>query len=343
MDKKLRLIELFAGIGAQARALERIGVPFEHYRCIEFDKKAITSYNRLHGTDFKDQSICDITGADLGVVDCDKYVYIMTYSFPCQDLSNSGKKRGMSRTANNRSSLLWEVERLLTEMEEKPQVLLMENVTAVHNKRNFPNFSEWCQRLEEMGYTNYYADLNSKDYGIPQSRPRCFMVSFLGEQQSLFEFPEPFELTRTWDKIIDPTVRDEEDIGNSDRALMFKNDIMSKGLDDGFYLASCSIYPEILDSGYTRCLLTQNYVIGEWQDGTVAVDIRGNNIKARYLRPVEMWQLMGFSVEDYNKCIAIGAEWLTKQAGNSIVVDVLQYIFESILQHLKDNDDIDII
>ena len=71
------------GIGAQAKALERLGVPFEHYRICEFDKYAVMSYNAIHGTNFKTSDIRDLKGEDLGVVNTDKFTYIMTYSFPC--------------------------------------------------------------------------------------------------------------------------------------------------------------------------------------------------------------------------------------------------------------------
>ena len=98
IDKPIRLIELFAGIGSQAKALQRIGANFEHYRICEFDKYAIKSYNAIHGTDFETSDITKITATDLGIVDTDKYCYIMTYSFPCQDLSLAGKGNGMAKT-----------------------------------------------------------------------------------------------------------------------------------------------------------------------------------------------------------------------------------------------------
>lgn len=97
IDKPIRLIELFAGIGAQAKALERLGVDFEHYRICEFDKYAVKSYNAVHGTDFAPSDITKIHADDLGIVDTDKYCYIMTYSFPCQDLSLAGKQQGMAK------------------------------------------------------------------------------------------------------------------------------------------------------------------------------------------------------------------------------------------------------
>ncbi len=192
IDKPIRLIELFAGIGSQAKALERLGADFEHYRICEFDKYAIKSYNAIHGTNFEISDITKITAEDLGIVDTDKFCYIMTYSFPCQDLSLAGKGKGMAKGDNTRSGLLWEVERLLNECEELPQILLMENVTQVHGKKNKEHFEEWIQFLESKGYSNYWQDLNAKNFGIPQNRNRTFMVSVLGDYT--YEFPEEFPL-----------------------------------------------------------------------------------------------------------------------------------------------------
>lgn len=192
IDKPIRLIELFAGIGSQAKALKRLGVDFEHYRVCEFDKYAIKSYNAIHGTDFATSDITQITASDLGIVDTDKYCYIMTYSFPCQDLSLAGLQKGMAKGGNTRSGLLWEVERLLNECEELPQILLMENVTQVHGKKNIEHFNEWIEYLESKGYSNYWEDLNAKNYGIPQNRNRTFMVSVLGDYT--YEFPKPIPL-----------------------------------------------------------------------------------------------------------------------------------------------------
>ena len=92
--KPIRLIELFAGIGSQAKALENLGVQFEHYRICEFDRFAVTSYNAVHGTDFVPSDITKIAAADLGIIDTENFWYIMTYSFPCTDLSKAGKKEG---------------------------------------------------------------------------------------------------------------------------------------------------------------------------------------------------------------------------------------------------------
>lgn len=192
--KPLRLIELFAGIGAQAKALENLGVQFEHYRICEFDKYAVTSYNAVHGTSFTTSDITQIHAEDLGIIETDKYEYIMTYSFPCTDLSKAGKQQGMSRESGTRSGLLWEVERLLKGTKELPQILLMENVPDVLSKKNIKDFTAWCEILSDLGYTNKYALLNSKDFGVPQNRKRCFMLSWLGGDY-YYDFPEKISLS----------------------------------------------------------------------------------------------------------------------------------------------------
>lgn len=91
IDNPIRLIELFAGYGSQAMALERLGADFERYRAIEFDKYAMASYNAVHGTDFEPTDIKDVKGIDLGIVDKEHFTYLLTYSFPCTDLSIAGK------------------------------------------------------------------------------------------------------------------------------------------------------------------------------------------------------------------------------------------------------------
>ena len=107
-------------------------------------------------------NIQQVKGEDLKIVNTDKYDYILTYSFPCQDLSLAGKGKGMSDTST-RSGMLWEVERILKECKELgnlPQILLMENVPQVHSQDNVADFNKWQLRLEELGYKNYFQDLN---------------------------------------------------------------------------------------------------------------------------------------------------------------------------------------
>lgn len=150
-------------------------------------------YNNIIAT----KNIVDITktkASDLEIVDTDKYEYIMTYSFPCQDLSLAGLGKGMARDSGTRSGMLWEVERILDECENLPQILLMENVPEVKGVKNVDEFNEWQQELEKLGYKNYHQNLIATDYGIPQTRNRTFMVSILGDYSYTFPQPIPLKL-----------------------------------------------------------------------------------------------------------------------------------------------------
>lgn len=193
IDKPIRLIELFAGIGSQAKALKNLGVKFEHHKAIEYDTHTIESYNAIHGTNFTPQDITLTHANDLEITERESYTYILTYSFPCQDLSLAGLGKGMAKGSGTRSGLLWEVERILDECEGNlPDVLLMENVPQVIGKNNIKDFQEWRRKLESLGYSNYVELLNAKNYGIPQNRNRCFMVSILGKYH--YAFPKKQKL-----------------------------------------------------------------------------------------------------------------------------------------------------
>ena len=224
ITKPIRLIELFAGYGSQAMALKRIGAKFEHYRVVEFDKYAIASYNAVHGTEFSTMDITKVHADDLNIVDTDKYCYMMTYSFPCTDLSVAGKQMGMSKGSGTRSGLLWEVERILTEIRdsngELPQILFMENVPQVHGKKNINDFEKWLGFLESLGYTNYWQDLNAKNYGVAQNRNRCFMFSFLGNYS--YDFPKPIPLEKKLKDYLEDNVDEKYYINNEKADKLIK-------------------------------------------------------------------------------------------------------------------------
>ena len=188
--KPIRVIELFAGIGSQAQALKNLEIPHEIIGISEIDKYAIMGYEAIHGPV---NNLGDITKIE-HLPECD----LITYSFPCQDLSIAGAKRGMAEGSGTRSALLWEVGRLLEDMKERnalPEVLLMENVDAILDKDNKPHFMRWILFLNQIGYTNSYEILNAKNYGIPQNRNRCFMVSTL--TKGTFIFPPKIELEKS--------------------------------------------------------------------------------------------------------------------------------------------------
>ena len=153
----MKVIELFAGIGSQRKALDRLGINHEVAAIVEWDKYAYKSYEAIHGK--------TLNLGDIRKVEKLPYCDLLTYSFPCQDLSVAGKGAGIKE--GTRSGLLYEVERLLKVYENKPTYLLLENVKNLVGKQHKPDFDKWLLTLEQMGYSNYWQVLNAKHYGIP--------------------------------------------------------------------------------------------------------------------------------------------------------------------------------
>lgn len=171
--------------------------PMSRAQIERFDEEKLRIiYNNIQAT-HNLVNICQAHAKDFDIVDTDKYCYVMTYSFPCQDLSAAGKQKGMEKGSGTRSGMLWEVERILDESVaggQLPQVLLMENVPEVIGTNNIKHFAKWLEKLESLGYRCYWRVLNAKDYGVPQSRERCFMVSILGDYY--YNFPKTKKLER---------------------------------------------------------------------------------------------------------------------------------------------------
>lgn len=153
-------------------------------------------------------NIMDVKGSDLEITDTDKYEYVVTYSFPCQDLSLAGTKKGMSvsqKEGGTRSGLVWEFLRIIKECENKPQLLLMENVPQIHSKDNNGEFYYLQCELQKLGYNNFWQDMNAKHYGIPQNRDRTFMLSIL-DKNADYVFPEPEPLKKTLQDLLEDKV-----------------------------------------------------------------------------------------------------------------------------------------
>lgn len=134
----------------------------------------------------------------------------------------------MSKNSNTRSSLLWEVERILNELKndsesELPQVLFMENVSQIHSAKNLPDFENWIGFLNSLGYRSIYFDINSKNFGVPQNRERTFMISLLGNYN--FELPEEMPLRFCMADILEDDV-DEKYFLNSERAENLINQLI---------------------------------------------------------------------------------------------------------------------
>ena len=183
--QKIKVITLFSGIGSQEMALRNLGLDYEVVGISEIDKFAIKSYEAIHGEVHN--------FGDISKIEELPYCDLLTYSFPCQDLSVAGKQKGIGK--DTRSGLLLEVERLLLKAKQNgtlPKFLLLENVKNLVGKKFIKDFERWLSFLNSLGYYSNWEVLNAKDYGIPQNRERVFVVSSL--KNIHYVFPKKQEL-----------------------------------------------------------------------------------------------------------------------------------------------------
>ena len=328
-NNPLRLITLFSGYDSQKLGFDYLDISIEHYRAIEFDKYAIQSLNEIHGTNFTTNDITQINADDLGIVDTDKITYLLTYSFPCTDLSNAGKKAGMEKGSGTRSGLLWEVERLLKESKEKCQVLIMENVPQVLSSKGW---REWLLFLESLGYYNYVEVLNAKDYGIPQNRERCFMVSILGDYS--YEFPKKMLLGIEQQDLLEAEVDEKYYLSQA-----MKKYIVSTS--DLHHNSDTRINRDITVTLNTRvgnCRTCESDYISDFLPKNFDLKLLSTeelcDIPIRKKTPSECFKIMGVKPSDYAKLTCSNAQKY-KQAGNSIVTTVLMAIYSQLF------DDVD--
>lgn len=234
---------------------------------------------------------------------------LFTYSFPCQDISVAGYQCGLNEDSGTRSSLLWECCKIIET--KRPKYLMMENVKNLVGKNHKDNFLKFLDYLESLGYTNNWAILNARDYGIPQNRERVFCISEL-ESKRDFVFPEPIE-------------------------LRFKlEDILEKNVDEKFYLNNGQVTDKpinqecsyCLDSNYWKGTTLQSFLKKHRRQlVTDKINETGQYVPRR-LTPKETWRLMGVNDEDIDKASQLVSNTsLYKQSGNSIVVPVLEAIF----------------
>lgn len=160
------------------------------------------------------------------------YVVNGCISKNCTDLSLAGKQKGMSRDSGTRSSLLWEVERILNELVdnklELPDILLLENVPQVVSDKFWPDFEQWLKFLSSIGYFSRYEILNAKNYGVAQNRQRCFMLSFLGEDYK-YTFPKEIPLKKRLKDYLEKEV-DEKYYLNSEKAQQLIDQLIERGV-----------------------------------------------------------------------------------------------------------------
>jgi DNA (cytosine-5)-methyltransferase 1 len=188
----MRYLSLFSGIGAFEKSLERLGIKYELVAFSEIDKYAVKSYCAIHNVD-ESLNLGDITEIDETALPKD--IDLITYGFPCQDISIAGKQKGLFNEdgTQTRSGLFFDAFRIIEATQ--PRIAIAENVKNLTGKKFKGQFEIVLKSLEVAGYNNYWKVLNAKDFGIPQNRERVFIVSIRKDiDDGNFEFPKGFPL-----------------------------------------------------------------------------------------------------------------------------------------------------
>jgi DNA (cytosine-5)-methyltransferase 1 len=309
----IKILELFGGIGAPRKALINLGVDHRSIDYVEIDEKAVRAYNALYDHRHKPQT----------VVGYNLMPDILVHGSPCQDFSRAGKRLGGNGEDKTRSSLMWETLKIIENFGAwKPRLVVWENVKGVLDKDMINSFNKYLTRMNQLGYTNSFEVLSAMDFGVPQKRERVFTISILGNE--CFDFSKlEKKCTRHIGDFLETNVTGEQYLINIPSMI---NRIKE--------FAKPNVNYRFLDVIESHC-----WTISTRQDrcpnaGIVKMD----NGQYRYLTERECWRLMGFSDSDFDEVLKEYPSstnkrnsTLYKLAGNSIVVNVLEAIFDVLL------------
>ena len=411
------LVELFSGIGSQAKALKNLGAEVCTVGTCEWDLHAFIAYDAIHHSPelppevvlmekeeilkvlesytlsnsgkekmeykiLKSYSIdalrriyaaikrsknfvdvSSLTGAKMpGNID------ILTYSFPCQDLSNVGAfhgyNKGIDKDSGSRSSLLWQVGRVLQEMKDSgksmPRYLLMENVPTLLAERHKGNFDIWISDLEKLGYISKHFYLNASDFGLPQNRPRLLMISaFVGDDDDKRQKVDAYFKSKTEKDVVEDYKKSRHY-----KKIKIKDLLKIDYTIDKYRLEAEECTPndtvsrrEIWQEN-PQLVLEGNVINPQYQVIRTITTKQDRNPNSgnlyfdsgipgrgtfRYLTPRECFLFMGFTNRDFDNVIKRNPEIhkntklfprdkLIRMAGNSIPVKLLEGIFLQIMQ-----------
>ena len=332
----IKVNELFAGIGAFRKALINLDIPHEIVGISEIDKYAIKSYEAMYGETRNYGDISKVERLD--------YAELWTDGFPCQDISLAGDMKGIVK-GETRSGLLHEVERLLEVAQEEktlPEFLIMENVKNLVSKKFIGDFQRWIERLSEFGYTTFWKVLVASDYGIPQRRERVFAVS-VRKDKGEYEFPTPIPLEKKFRDFLQDEVEEKyflkketfEYLKNHSEQCKRKGYGQAKtckqvGRIAGDMLKNRENISRVYDTDF---LCPTIFCGGGGHQEVKIVVPEATKHLVRKLTPRECWRLMGFTDSDFDKAQAVCSDTqLYKQAGNSIVVNVLEEILKKLVR-----------
>ena len=308
----MKIIELFAGIGAARKALINLDIQHESIDSVEIDPKAVKSYNALYGENYIPTSVIGYNAPDVEID-------LLIHGSPCQDFSIAGKQAGVED--GTRSGLMFETIRIIEEMgENKPKVVVWENVKNVLSKKMTPAFNQYLDEMRRLGYTNSYGVLDARDFGIPQARQRLFTVSTLDGKPFNFFSLRRTEMTPI-SQLLESDAESKYTITQPSMVKRIHSDCAESGFRRKF-----TVIKDHCPTVTTKQMRCPN-------SGILPI----NNTDYRYLTERECVRLMGFSDTDFDVLLqehkGIKGKLngtLYKQAGNSIVVNVLESLFEQI-------------
>lgn len=229
----MKLLSLFSGIGAFEKALTLNSMDYELVNYCEIDKYAAKAYSVIHNVS-EDLNLKDVTKIDTSKL---KDIDLITYGFPCQDISKAGKQKGFVDDDGNvtRSGLFFEALRII--IDTQPKVAIAENVKALTTKKFADEFGIVLHGLDNAGYNNYWAVLNAKDYGIPQNRERVFIISIRKDiDNGSFSFPMPITLDKRLKDVLEKDV-DEKFYLKDTKDFFIKNSLDMERKGNGFRFA----------------------------------------------------------------------------------------------------------
>ncbi|MGX9359067.1 DNA (cytosine-5-)-methyltransferase [Mycoplasma sp. 2575] len=251
---------------------------------------------------------------------------ILTYSFPCQDLSQQGKQKGI--TSESRSGLLYQIERILeNNLDRLPKVLLLENVKALTTKKFIGDFKKWISALDKLGYKTKWKVINSVDYNSPQNRERVFAVSCLGKNN--FEFPKPISNEKDLSNLIrfNNNGKDLSSLLKYKREKFIKtnkNIYKSKMLNYSSFNSEAYLY---LPKGFGPTLTASG------ANSRLKFYFKNKNI-IKTMDEIEAYQYMGFSKQEGIRVKSTGlltSERMIYTCGNSISIEVLEALFTEVI------------
>lgn len=307
----LKILELFGGIGSPRKALINLGIEHKSIDYVEWNEKAVRTYNAMFDNRYKPES----------VVGYSLQPDVLVHGSPCQDFSIGGKQYGGNVDDGTRSSLMFETIKIIKNLGVwKPKVVIWENVKNVFSKKLVDAFHHYLDDMEKLGYTNSYQVLDAREFGIPQARERIFTVSIL--ENVVFDFGK---LRKSPMRPISEFLESDVD----DKYTVTQPSMLSKlpgNTPKGTYKRLLDVIDEYAYTITTRQDRCPNSGV-----------IRMKNGQYRYLTERECWRLMGFNDEDFEAALkqhpttGVMNRTLYHQAGNSIVVQVLESIFELLL------------